>query len=121
LPYSGGDDELDKLPCLQVLSKSEKRGAPAGGMKLEHFDRITEVEVEYLVRVEHVHLRESPGFQQVIDRSTDGPHSPGKRDCARRSIGAAEAAPLYRVRRQVEQCLDFLCGHCHRVYQQEPE
>lgn len=81
-------------------------------MELEHLHRIAEIEVEDLVRREHVHLREATGLEQVVD---------GRSCCAaalrrvylkRRRISAAEVAALNNVGDELKVPFDLFGGHC---------
>lgn len=89
MPDAGRDDELHVLACLQIRSKSEKRGAPVG-IELQHFHRVAEVEVEDLVGWENVHLGEGSGFEQVVDRRAQRAQAAGQLDRADGDISLAE-------------------------------
>jgi len=77
LPDSGWDDMLDMLPSLQIRSKRDHRGA-AIGMELQHFNRISEIEVEHFVGIEDMHFGECSGLKQIVDRGAHGPHAARK-------------------------------------------
>lgn len=67
LPYACGDDQLDMVTGLQVWSESKNRGT-AVCVELQHFHWVAEVEVEGLIGVEDVHLGESAGLEEVVNR-----------------------------------------------------
>lgn len=106
------------LTRLQILSKSKKRGAPVG-VELQHLHRISQVEVEDLVGIQLVHLREGAGSEQVVDRRAVGPPATGQFDSAWCNVCLAEVPALDRMRFQVEPCLDFVCVHHHGWYQRQ--
>ena len=113
MPDSGWDDMLDMLPSLQIRSKRDHRGA-AIGMELQHFNRISEIEVEHFVGIEDMHLGECSSFEEIVDSRAHGPHAARKIEGVGGGVSAAEVATLNRVRLQIQQCLDFVGGHGHR-------
>jgi len=89
-------------------------------VELQHLYRVAVVEVEDLVRVENVHLRECAGFEKVVDGRGGWAHS--AREIERRfaAVCSAVEAAFNRVRFEAEQRLDplggqFWGGHEERI------
>ena len=76
-------------------------------MELQHLHRVAEIEVEDLVRVEHVHLGEGSLLQQVVDGRALRPRAARQLDRSGRCVGAAKVAALDRMRLQLQQSLQI--------------
>jgi hypothetical protein len=73
------------------------------GPELEHFDRIPQIEVKYLVRCQAVHLGKSAAFEQVIDSCGCWARAAIGDQRVRRSIRAAKEAAFDGVRLEREE------------------
>jgi len=111
LPDSGRDDELDVLASRQILPKSEDGGA-AVREKLEHLDRVAEIEVVDLVGCKDVHFGKGSRLEQIEDRCAHGAIATRHSYGVGGGVAAAEEAALDRQRFQLEQRLDLIGGHC---------
>lgn len=114
LPYASRNEDLDLLTCSQILSE-DYDGGGAVGKELQHLDGVAEVEVEDFVGIEEVHLGECSCFEQVVDCGALGTGAAGCFKISSRRVGSPVVSALDGVRIEVEQPLDFVCGHAQIV------
>ncbi len=83
-------------------------------VELQHFNRVAEVEVEDLIRIENVHFGKRSRLEQVIDRGALGTHAAGQIDGSGRGVRPAIEAALHWMRFEPKQTLDLISGHHHK-------
>jgi hypothetical protein len=110
LPYSGGNEDLDLVTGEQIGPENYD-GGTAVGMELEHLDGIAEIEVEDLIGVEQVHLRELALFEEVVDGCALCAGAARELECGGGRPGLAKTAALDGVRIELEQGLYLFSGH----------
>jgi hypothetical protein len=81
---------------------------------LEHLNRVTKIEVEYLVGVENMHLGESSRLKQVVNGGALCALAARQVHNAGRGLRAAEETTFNGMRFEMQQGLDFAGGHHHR-------
>ena len=101
---------MDVLVCFKVRPKSENSGA-AIGMKLEHLDRVAEIEVEDFVRGKHMHFGVGSRFEKVVDGRAHGAVAARHSYAVGGDEGLAVEAALDRVRFELQQEFDLIGGH----------
>ena len=89
------------MPLRKVGPKCYADGATIR-QELEHLDRVAEIEVEDLIRVEDVHLAEGAGLEEVVDSSPLMTSAAWELNFSRGGVGSAEGAALDGVRLEAE-------------------